>query len=218
MKTFLQEFIDKKMSTYTPPANKREGGLSAQKYRATLLFLTNDRQDNIAKKVRVSYGLLRKWRTEDKFWQTINDHYKEFLTKIVIELEKGKIERFSDLANYNKIVTEYLDFFTSVDGYPKTPELFDENLYFVAKKTLLDAMQKYFPPDSFVEEKRRVRDSLISDKIGCLMGDIVNLDIDVQTKKKMRDELSGISDLLFGERNAKKDLERLQKSAELLGL
>jgi len=70
---FLFNFIDEKVSDYIEPT--REGtprgepiGLSAQKYMAVLVSLFNTRSvKRKAELSKISYGLLRKWRTEDQF-------------------------------------------------------------------------------------------------------------------------------------------------------
>ena len=207
-----------KMRAYNPPASKREGGLFSQKYRATLLFLTNKLQEDIAREVGVSYGLIRKWRTEDKFWQTINEHYKEFLRGVALELEKGAVERFSDLGSYNEILIENLDLFTSPELYPKTPEQFVEKSYFVAKETLSNAMCEYLAADSFEKEKRRVRNTIISQMFASLMKDIINLNIKDEMKKEMRGKLCSIIDLVIGKEDIEADRKRLKELSELLGL
>lgn len=216
--TYLQNFINKKMRAYNPPASKREGGLFSQKYKATLIFLTNKLQEDIAREVGVSYGLIRKWRTEDKFWQTINEHYKEFLGGVALELEKGEIERFSDLGSYNEILIESLNLFTSPEVYPKTSKQFEEKSYFVAKETLLNVMCKYLTADSFEKEKRRVRDTIISDMLASLMNDIINLNIKNKMKKEMRGKLCSIIDLVFGKKDIEASRKRLKELSELLGL
>lgn len=206
------------MRAHNPPANKREGGLFSNKLKATLLFLTNKSLEDIAREVGVSYGLVRKWRTEDKFWQTINEHYKDFLGVIALEFEKGEIERFSDLGSYNENMIEYLNLCTSPELYPKTPEKFEEKLYFVAKETLLNAMTVYLPGDSFEKEKRRVRNTIISDTLASLMNDIMNLKVEKETKKEMRGKLCSITGLVFGETDIEEDGKRLRELNKLLRL
>lgn len=76
--TLLSEFINRKFLAYQEPQRKgtQRGepiGLSLNKYHAALLMLYDIKLKDIAKQIRVSYGLLRKWRTEERFW-------KEFLT------------------------------------------------------------------------------------------------------------------------------------------
>lgn len=211
--TFLQNFIDKKMREYNPPASKREGGLSEQKYKATLLFLTNRLHEDIAEEVGVSYGLLRKWRTEDTFFNTIDKHYKEFLREIVFELEKGIVESFDDIGNYNEILVECLNPFTSPELYPKPHNKFDEDLYFVARKTLYNAMLKYLPKDKFQRELRQLKDSMFFDKVGSLKADILRLNIKSDKKKEMLKKVDFLIDLK-NDTNTKMNREQFEKWAK----
>src|SRR5215472_5731220 len=79
----LREFIKQKVEAYEEP--QREGtprgepvGLSRVKYHATLLSAwTNLREKEIAKRLRVSYGLLLKWRTEPAFKEQLRRRVDE---------------------------------------------------------------------------------------------------------------------------------------------
>lgn len=104
MKTLLQDFIGKKMVGYIPPLSKREGGLSEQKHKATLLHLENLRGEDIANSVRVSHNLLRKWRTEKFFLATIENHYRDFIVLFIENLPEFKPELFADLPQYNPLL------------------------------------------------------------------------------------------------------------------
>ena len=71
-KTLFGRFIEKKVNDYLEPLRKGTPrgepiGLSGPKYAATLICLYRLPLRKIAEKVRVSYGLLRKWRTEEGF-------------------------------------------------------------------------------------------------------------------------------------------------------
>src|SRR5262249_19330425 len=80
MITNLRDFIRQKVEAYEEP--QREGtprgepvGLSKVKYHATLLSaLTCLSGKEIAKRLRISYGLLLKWRTEPAFKELLNRH------------------------------------------------------------------------------------------------------------------------------------------------
>src|SRR5262249_18262949 len=85
----LPKFIDDKLSTYVEPTKKgtpkgEPVGFSLTKYRATLYALRErvleSTEDLIAqaKELKVSYGLLRKWRSEQDFKHLVSRHEKEF--------------------------------------------------------------------------------------------------------------------------------------------
>jgi hypothetical protein len=79
----LMQFVNERASQYVPVHRKGTPrgepiGLSFQKYLAACLHLQNMPLRDIAKTARVSYGLLRKWRTESSFLKTIEHHALEF--------------------------------------------------------------------------------------------------------------------------------------------
>lgn len=89
IKTVLHDFIDSKVNEYVEPC--RQGtpkgdpiGFSRKKYIATLGMLTNQKLIDMAKSIGVSYGLLRKWTTEQEFKDMVAKHYDEFTTWIII--------------------------------------------------------------------------------------------------------------------------------------
>lgn len=96
MKTLLRKFIDTETSQYIEPL--REGtakgdpiGLSAIKYKSTLLFLTSLKGKEIAEALGVSYGLLRVWRTEEHYLMPIEWHERAFagmVAKHIVEIAK----------------------------------------------------------------------------------------------------------------------------------
>ncbi len=88
MKTKLQSFITEQTSRYKEP--ERQGtakgepiGLSSNKFKSTLLFLTNLKVKEIAEVVDVSYGLLRVWRTESPYLKAIDQHARAFAGIVV---------------------------------------------------------------------------------------------------------------------------------------
>ncbi len=82
--TLLTSFISNKQSSYTPQGRF---AFAHNKYYATLLFLSNTPLKEIAKKVNASYGLLRKWTTEEKFIKLANGHYREFIKLLFNHLD-----------------------------------------------------------------------------------------------------------------------------------
>ena len=87
-KTLLESFFDEKLSGYKEP--QRRGtpkgdpiGFSRNKYKASLLLLTNEKQEVLAKQSGVSHAMLRKWNTEDEFKKTIDNHCDEFSERYI---------------------------------------------------------------------------------------------------------------------------------------
>lgn len=102
----LFDYLDKKVKQYVEPT--REGtprgeaiGLSATKYLATILALTNHPQKTIAAELKISHGLLRKWHTEDQFKEMVDKHCREF-SELLIKYLHDKI---------NEHMNMYEDFF-----------------------------------------------------------------------------------------------------------
>lgn len=152
MKTLLQDFIDKKMAGYNPPASKRAGGFSEQKYRATLLFLTNKLQEDIAKEVGVSFGLLRKWRTEKLFLDTIEKHGADFSHTFIENLpgEELKFEFFCDIKKYNKALTPLI-----ISALFKIG-LSDHLVGFVLLSKINEIVHKYLPKNEYPYEHKTI--------------------------------------------------------------
>jgi hypothetical protein len=85
----LARFISHKVTSYVEPTKKGTPkgdpvGFSLTKYKATLYALRErvlpDTLDLViqAKKLGVSYGVLRKWRSEQKFKEIVSQHVDEF--------------------------------------------------------------------------------------------------------------------------------------------
>jgi len=81
--SLLTEFFQNQLDNYREP--QRQGtprgeriGLSKVKFYASLFALLNSDLRAIAKHLGVSYGLLRKWRTEKEFKKVVNDHCDRF--------------------------------------------------------------------------------------------------------------------------------------------
>lgn len=80
---FLEKFITDKTKSYVEPSRigVRKGdviGLSRAKYKAALYMLYRNSVQEIASELGISYGLLRKWRTEKLFIEVSNKHLLEF--------------------------------------------------------------------------------------------------------------------------------------------
>jgi hypothetical protein len=85
----LARFIEDKLANYVEPTKKgtpkgEPVGFSRTKYKATLYTLRQrvlsdgEGLEAQASKLNVSYGLLRKWRSEERFVDLVSQHEKEF--------------------------------------------------------------------------------------------------------------------------------------------
>lgn len=72
--SFLQQCLNEYWSKIGMHSN-----YSCKKYTACLLMITNMSLTDISRFAGVSYGLLRKWRTETPFKQMMNKHKEEYL-------------------------------------------------------------------------------------------------------------------------------------------
>jgi len=102
----LAEFITRKMASYQEPSRKGTPkgeaiGFSQLKHTAMLLALTNTDLRQVAKNLVISYGLLRKWRTEADFKKLMSSHAEEFVDEL-IEALQVKVEK------NNKAFREFL--------------------------------------------------------------------------------------------------------------
>src|SRR5262249_46605607 len=114
----LTRFIDDKLSTYVEPSKKgtpkgERVGFSRTKYRATLYALRGrvlDTTEDLiaqAKELKVSYGLLRKWRSEQDFKNLVSQHEKEF-TGYLLQILRRSNDRMR-IQNAKRKVGELFD-------------------------------------------------------------------------------------------------------------
>jgi hypothetical protein len=90
LNSLLSRFIKEKISVYQEPLRQgtQKGetiGYSLKKYQAMLLCLYNWEKKKIAEIAGVSYGLLRKWRTEEEFKQLLSESADEFSHRVIQE-------------------------------------------------------------------------------------------------------------------------------------
>jgi hypothetical protein len=88
----LERFIKHKAQSYQEPQRKETPrgnpiGFSDRKYAATLMMLTAFSLKEISKMAGVSYGLLRKWRTETAFKRKTEENCREFVRLLIDELK-----------------------------------------------------------------------------------------------------------------------------------
>jgi len=138
--TLLDKFMVEKANNYIEPLRKGTPrgepiGVSGKKYWATLLCLKKIPLKQMASMLKVSYGLLRKWRTEDAFWDLFEGHCVEFADVVIqhleerakkqLELHKGymaksidvifrtpppllTVKEFSDIKSYHRYLVEQI--------------------------------------------------------------------------------------------------------------
>jgi hypothetical protein len=103
----LSRFLREKEKNYDEPTRRGTPrgeaiGLSLKKYRATLSCLTSNDLIAISKELGVSYGLLRKWRTELGFKKQIEELIQEFAPLFIGCLLKKWAVRDEGFAKYIK--------------------------------------------------------------------------------------------------------------------
>jgi hypothetical protein len=103
----LSRFLREKEKNYHEPTRRGTPrgeaiGLSLKKYRATLSCLTSNDLIAISKELGVSYGLLRKWRTEPGFKKQIEELIQEFAPLFIGCLVKKWAARDEGFAKYIK--------------------------------------------------------------------------------------------------------------------
>jgi hypothetical protein len=93
-KGLLSRYVMRKLRDYEPKAGKKKGipGFSWEKYSASVLSITSMASKDMAGGLKVSYGVLRNWRTEPRFKILVKWHIQEFL-EIVINHAKEKQKR-----------------------------------------------------------------------------------------------------------------------------
>jgi hypothetical protein len=103
----IEEFFRTEIENYSEPQRRGTSrgdpiGFSKVKYSASLFSLTDKDLKEVARSLSVSYGLLRKWRTEDQFKKMVNKHVEKFsvifyrhILELVIEDRKRQEEFLS---------------------------------------------------------------------------------------------------------------------------
>lgn len=120
--SLLGEFIKNKLKSYNEPMRKgtpkgEKIGFTQKKYQASLFTsLTNFPLTELAKLFGISYGLLRKWKTEDDFKKVSDHHCAEFAEKIKKRLGVGiEIEFKARDAFLNRLSDEKIE----TDSFPE---------------------------------------------------------------------------------------------------
>ena len=105
VKGLLLRFIKEKRESYMEPSRKGTPrgeiiGLSLEKYEASLFMLTSMNLKRISERSKVSYGLIRKWRTETPFKGQIEKHIMEFAPLFIGYQFKRWAEKDGDFREY----------------------------------------------------------------------------------------------------------------------
>lgn len=142
----LTSFMDDKIKNYIEPT--REGtprgeqiGFSRAKYKAAVLCLTNSPIKKIAEVCDVSYGLLRKWRTEEGFIEQINQLADEFANLFYKEIKSISLSKepdkpispksFRDVESWGDYILKSID-----NNYIKAASTYDLNQIAITNKIL----------------------------------------------------------------------------------
>lgn len=105
----FSEFASDRVREYREPQKVGtpkgyEIGFSRSKYEATIWSLLNAPLRDIAKKLGISYGVLRKWRTEKKFLEVESEQavaLAEMLMRLITERLEREEREFYDTGRYS---------------------------------------------------------------------------------------------------------------------
>lgn len=87
-------------------------GFSKTKFRATLWSLTSIEIKKQAEILNVSYGVLRKWRTEEQFAWQVKLHTQSFIRSLLEHLERRARDKWENL--YGKYSEEETVFYKTI--------------------------------------------------------------------------------------------------------
>ena len=101
-KGLLLSFMKEKAKNYTEPTRRGTPrgeaiGLSSKKYLATLYMLTPSALELLGQALGISYGLLRKWRTELLFKNQIEENAREFAAIFIDHLMEKWVKEDEDI-------------------------------------------------------------------------------------------------------------------------
>ena len=98
--TLLEKFIRDKIARYKPTERKGTPkgdpiGFSESKYKAALSMILDFYQKEIAAELGISFGVYRKWNTEEEFKSLINELCEEFVEQVHRCIEE-KVEQLGN--------------------------------------------------------------------------------------------------------------------------
>lgn len=174
-KTLLRKFIDERVRDYLEPQRRgtpkgEQIGLSREKFIASLYFLYNLKQKDIAKKVNISYGLLRKWRTEENFNGAIESHVSDFTVYALSHfLKTGKKTYLQEMQVFNLPLNEIGGYKISAESI--LPEFVDCNLYSPSVKAKFVAVLKKLKTEA-EKKAESLRKAIVGNRIPIELIDI----------------------------------------------
>jgi len=130
MEQLLTYYLIHKFQNYKPKAGKGKGipFFSWEKYCASVLSITSMAPKDVARHLKISYGVLRIWKTEAQFKELVAKHREEFiLIFIKYAHEKGKEAEQQAKSIFKKSLREIAD--TASLVIVKYDELNDADLY-----------------------------------------------------------------------------------------
>lgn len=141
MEQLLTCYLIYKFQNYKPKVGKGKGipFFSWEKYCASVLSITSMASKDVARHLKVSYGVLRNWKIEPQFKKLVAKHCEEFnLIFIKYAHEKGKEaeqqaksifkKSLQEIADTPTIITERYDELNDADLYGEA--LVDRILFF----------------------------------------------------------------------------------------
>jgi len=130
MEGLLSRYVMRKLQNYDSEVSKEKGvpRFSWEKYSASVLSITSMAPKKMAEALKVSYGVLRNWRTEPRFKELVKKHSHEFVD-IVIDHAKEKQEGRGE--KYAKALEKPLEEIPNTTSWPtlEYDEFKDGDLY-----------------------------------------------------------------------------------------
>lgn len=143
MKTLLRKFQLKKMEGYSA---EKFPGFSAVKYQALLFSLYGYKVKDMAKELGISYGVLRKWRSEKDFKHLFKGHCEEFAKDFIKEFKevyKKDFRKFSKNPKLSRHLSTYRQF--------KDYNVYGDELRVTLAAALVDSVRRGdMPPEEAV--------------------------------------------------------------------
>ena len=216
---FILQKLNDRMETVRKGTPRGEPiGFSRSKYLATLLCLYRLPLREIAKNARVSYGLLRKWRTEEEFQKYIRQHEKEFALIVKARLKERAEKQYElDREYLSKPIFEVaqtpppfldIDEFLDLKSYSLSliKSIIENGIHPIGEKLSETRICKFITRELSGDENSR-RDEVYNflrslgdegfkewDKINLLLGQVFNfldyLGASVASKKEVQNMIS----------------------------
>jgi hypothetical protein len=191
----VAKFMNSRLAEYVEPTKKgtpkgEAVGFSRTKYKATLYTFRERVLDNTqdmkaqAKELGISYGLLRKWRSDQNFKALVSQHEKEFITYVLnaaIYSGNARLDRLDDLARAAQTLV-----MQSIES--KQKESFRKFMILIHAKIQDEAMRSHKTARELREYQRLAVDQIIE-----LLGDRQTA---IKHRRDVIDLLSGLRETL----------------------